>query len=123
MLPAKTRSVSFRRSRECSERSETSTDGSVAPDPAIANGYAIERSFYRLDGTKVDLRSLARNERVVVAPKVTEAQARYARLLIVDRLLSLPAGYLFLSPEEAELVRVRSSRPLAGIRSTSRTMS
>jgi glycosyltransferase involved in cell wall biosynthesis len=32
---------------------------------------------------------------------------------IVDRLLSLPAGYLFLTPEEAELVRVRSSRPLA----------
>ena len=33
--------------------------------------------------------SIAQNERVVVALKVTEAQARYARLLVVDRL---PAG-------------------------------
>ena len=32
---------------------------------------------------------------------------------IVDRLFSLPAGYLFLTPEEAELVRGRASRPLA----------
>jgi len=59
----------------------------IEPDPAAANGYAIERSFYKLDGTKIDaLQSLAQNERVVVALKVTEAQARYARLLVVDRL-------------------------------------
>ena len=32
---------------------------------------------------------------------------------IIDRLFSLPVGYLFLTPEEAELVRGRSSRPLA----------
>jgi alpha-2-macroglobulin len=62
----------------------------IEPDPAAASGYAIERSFYRLDGTRIDsLQSMAQNERVVVALKVTEAQARYARLLVVDRL---PAG-------------------------------
>ena len=62
----------------------------IEPDPAVANGYAIERSFYKLDGTRIDaLQSMAQNERVVVALKVTEAQARYARLLVVDRL---PAG-------------------------------
>ena len=62
----------------------------IEPDPAVANGYAIERSFYKLDGTKIDaLQSMAQNERVVVSLKVTEAQARYARLLVVDRL---PAG-------------------------------
>ncbi len=61
----------------------------IALDPAVANGYAIERSFYKLDGTKIDLQSLAQNQRVVVALKVTESQARYAKLLIVDRL---PAG-------------------------------
>ena len=27
----------------------------VEPDPAVANGYAIERTFYKLDGTKIDL--------------------------------------------------------------------
>ncbi|HSU99741.1 MAG TPA: alpha-2-macroglobulin family protein, partial [Roseiarcus sp.] len=62
----------------------------IEPDPAAANGYAIDRSFYKLDGTKLDsLQSMTQNERVVVALKVTEAQARYARLLVVDRL---PAG-------------------------------
>ena len=62
----------------------------IEPDPAAANGYAIERSFYKLDGTRIDaLQSMAQNERVVVALKVTEAQARRARLLVVDRL---PAG-------------------------------
>ncbi|HZZ61291.1 MAG TPA: alpha-2-macroglobulin [Roseiarcus sp.] len=68
----------------------TTISGSpVDEDPAVAHGYAIERTFYKLDGTKIDLKSLAQNERVVVALKVTEAQARYAKLLIVDRL---PAG-------------------------------
>jgi len=62
----------------------------IEPDPAAANGYAIERSFYKLDGTKLDaLPSMAQNERAVVSLKVTEAQARAARLLVVDRL---PAG-------------------------------
>jgi alpha-2-macroglobulin len=61
----------------------------IEPEPAVANGYAIERTFYKLDGTKIDLHSIAQNERVVVSLKVTEAQARYARLLVVDRL---PAG-------------------------------
>ena len=62
----------------------------IEPDPAAANGYAIERSFYKLDGTKLDaLQSMSQNERVVVSLKVTEAQARTARLLVVDRL---PAG-------------------------------
>jgi alpha-2-macroglobulin len=61
----------------------------VEPDPAVANGYLIERTFYRLDGTRIDPHSIAQNERVVVSLKVTEAQARAARLLVVDRL---PAG-------------------------------
>ncbi len=62
----------------------------IEPDPAASNGYAIERTYYKLDGTKLDsLQSMTQNERVVVSLKVTEAQARYARLLVVDRL---PAG-------------------------------
>ena len=61
----------------------------VEPEPAVAQGYEIERTFYKLDGTKIDLKSIAQNERVVVVLKVTEAEARYAQLLVVDRL---PAG-------------------------------
>ncbi len=62
----------------------------IEPDPAIAHGYAIERTFYKLDGTQIDsLQRIAQNERAVVVLKVSEAQARAARLLVVDRL---PAG-------------------------------
>jgi uncharacterized protein YfaS (alpha-2-macroglobulin family) len=61
----------------------------ISPEPAATNGYAVERTFYKLDGTKTDLQSIAQNERIVVALKVTESEARYARLLIVDHL---PAG-------------------------------
>ena len=61
----------------------------IAPEPATSNGYAVERTFHKLDGTRIDLKDIEQNERVVVALKVTESQARYARLLVVDRL---PAG-------------------------------
>jgi uncharacterized protein YfaS (alpha-2-macroglobulin family) len=61
----------------------------LVPEPAASQGYALERTFYKLDGTKVDLKSLTQNERVVVVLKITESEARYAKLLVVDRL---PAG-------------------------------
>ena len=61
----------------------------VAHDPAASEGYAVERAFYKLDGTKIEPKSLAQNERVVVVLKITESEARYAKLLVVDRL---PAG-------------------------------
>ena len=69
----------------------TTVSGSpIAPEPAASNGYTVERTFYRPDGKKIDdLNSVAQNERIVVAIKVTEAEAKYGRLLIVDRL---PAG-------------------------------
>ncbi len=68
----------------------TTVSGSpIAPEPAASNGYAVERTFYSLDGKTLDLKSLTQNQRVVVALKVTESEARTARLLIVDRL---PAG-------------------------------
>jgi uncharacterized protein YfaS (alpha-2-macroglobulin family) len=68
----------------------TTTSGvPLAPEPAASQGYAVERAYYKLDGTKIDLKSLAQNERVVVALKITESEARYAKLLVVDRL---PAG-------------------------------
>ena len=61
----------------------------IDPEPAASHGYAIERAFYKLDGTRIDGKTIAQNERVVVALKVIEPEARYARLMIVDRL---PAG-------------------------------
>jgi len=71
-------------------RVTTSTSGAIAEDAPPANqGYALERTFYHLDGSKADLAHMTQNERVVIALKVTEREARYAKLLVVDRL---PAG-------------------------------
>ncbi len=61
----------------------------LTPEPAASEGYALERTFYKLDGTKTDLKSIAQNERIVVVLKITESEAHYAKLLVVDRL---PAG-------------------------------
>jgi uncharacterized protein YfaS (alpha-2-macroglobulin family) len=61
----------------------------TTPEPAAQQGYTMERSYHRLDGTKVDLATgLRQNDRLVVVLKVTEAQARLARLLVVDMLPS-----------------------------------
>ncbi len=61
----------------------------LAPEPAAAHGYKIEREIYTLKGDKTDLKSVTQNQRFVVVLKLTEPEALYARLLIVDRL---PAG-------------------------------
>jgi uncharacterized protein YfaS (alpha-2-macroglobulin family) len=61
----------------------------IAHDPAASEGYEITREYYTLDGTKIELKSSPQNERVVVVLKITESEARYAKLLVVDRL---PAG-------------------------------
>ena len=78
----------------------------VAPEPAASQGYEIERTFYKLDGTKIELKSITQNERVVVVLKVTESEARYAKLLVVDRL---PAG---LEIDNPDAVRQRLGRRL-----------
>ena len=67
----------------------TSAGAPLEPQPAAAQGYQIERQVYTLDGKPTDMKSLAQNSRVVVVLKITEAEAKYAKLLIVDRL---PAG-------------------------------
>jgi alpha-2-macroglobulin len=68
----------------------TTTSGNpIVPEPAASQGYEIERNFYKLDGTKIEAKSVTQNDRFVIVLKVTEAEAKYARLLLVDRL---PAG-------------------------------
>jgi hypothetical protein len=68
----------------------TTTSGApVEPEAAFAQGYELERTFYKLDGTKTEMTRLGQNDRVVVVLKITETEARYAKLLVVDRL---PAG-------------------------------
>lgn len=73
------------------------TGNPVSPEPAASNGYTVERGFYRLDGSAVDLaKPLKQNDRLVVVLKVTEAKASEGRLLLVDRL---PAGLEIDNPK------------------------
>jgi uncharacterized protein YfaS (alpha-2-macroglobulin family) len=68
----------------------TTTSGNpIAPEPAASRGYEITRSFFKLDGTKFDPARVTQNDRFVIVLKVAEAEAKYARVLLVDRL---PAG-------------------------------
>ena len=69
----------------------------IAPEPAEARGYTIERRYHRLDGTPVDLaQGVRQNDRLVVVLTVTEAKASAGRLLLVDRL---PAGLEIDNPK------------------------
>jgi uncharacterized protein YfaS (alpha-2-macroglobulin family) len=61
----------------------------VAQEPAASRGYQIERTYYRFNGTKADPAQIKQNDRLVAVVKVTESEAAYARLLLVDHL---PAG-------------------------------
>lgn len=74
---------------------------SLIAEPAVSNGFAIERSYYKLDGTPVELASadgaaatVQQNERLVAVVKLTAENAG-GRLLLVDRL---PAGFEVENP-------------------------
>lgn len=61
----------------------------IGPEPAASRGYSIERKYYKLDGAETDLSRVRQGDRFVAVLTVTEPQALYARVLLVDRL---PAG-------------------------------
>ncbi|SFK17148.1 alpha-2-macroglobulin family protein [Methylocapsa palsarum] len=69
--------------------SVTVSGNPLAPEPAASRGYSIERTYYTMDGKKIDPAALRQNQRLVVALTVTENEAAFARLMLVDRL---PAG-------------------------------
>lgn len=73
----------------------------LTPEPAISKGFKIERRYYKLDGTPVELASLsggkgeiAQNERLVAVVKLDSTEA-YGRVLLVDRL---PSGLEIENP-------------------------
>jgi uncharacterized protein YfaS (alpha-2-macroglobulin family) len=65
-------------------------------EPAASRGYDIERTYYKFDGSKVDPANIKQNDRLVAVVKVTESEAAYARLLLVDHL---PAGLEIDNPD------------------------
>jgi uncharacterized protein YfaS (alpha-2-macroglobulin family) len=74
----------------------TTSGNPTEPEPAASQGYGIDRRFYHLDGTPIDAATVRQGERFVIVLKITEPQARYARLLLVDHL---PAGLEIDNPE------------------------
>lgn len=71
---------------------------SLTPEPPISKGFTIERSYYALDGKKVELAgvtaSLRQNDRLVVVLRISGMQTG-GRVLLVDRL---PAGLEIENP-------------------------
>lgn len=61
----------------------------TAPEPALNQGFGLERVIYTMKGERADPARLRQNERYVVALTVTEPASRYGRLLLVD---PVPAG-------------------------------
>ena len=83
----------------------------LTPEPAASKGFTIERTYYTLDGKKVDLASatggrskLKQNDRLVVVLKVS-AKETGGRILLVDRL---PAGLEIENPRLVDSGDVRS---------------
>jgi len=74
----------------------TVTGNPIEPEPALSRGYAVERNYYKLDGAQVQPSSVQQNDRLVVVLKVTETEAKQARVLLVDRL---PAGFEIDNPK------------------------
>jgi len=90
----------------------------LTPEPPISKGFTIERSYYTLDGKKVDLASatgglgkLKQNDRLVVVLKV-DATDTGGRILLVDRL---PAG---LEIENPRLVDSGDIKSLSWLKTT-----
>jgi uncharacterized protein YfaS (alpha-2-macroglobulin family) len=91
-----------------SNEGDTSVDAVVtvigaalSPEPPASKGFTIERSYYKLDGTPVDLASatggagtVKQNDRFVTVVKV-EAKEAGGRVLLVDHL---PAGFEVENP-------------------------
>ncbi len=91
---------------------------SMTAEPAVSKGITVERSFYTLDGTEVDLQSakggtstLKQNDRLVVVLKVS-AEEEGGRILLVDRL---PAG---LEVENPRIVDSGDVKGLAWLKTT-----
>jgi alpha-2-macroglobulin len=65
------------------------------PEPAGGNGYAINRTYYTMDGTEVSLDGITTGTRLVTVLTVTPFAYGEARLMVAD---PLPAGFEIDNP-------------------------
>ena len=73
----------------------TTVAAPVEPLPAGGDGFTIDRTYYKLDGTEANVTEATQNERYVVVLKVYEQNKWPSRLLITDLL---PAGFEIDNP-------------------------
>ncbi len=67
----------------------------VTPEPAVEQGFKIEREFHTLDGDAADPSKARQNQRFVVVLKMTEPKPQYGRVIVADYL---PAGFEIDNP-------------------------
>jgi len=67
----------------------------VTPEPAAANGFKIERSYFTLDGKPADVSKVKQNDRFAVVLKITEAKPEFGHIMVSDYL---PAGFEIDNP-------------------------
>jgi len=90
----------------------TTVAAPVQPLPAGGDGFAIERTYYRLDGSVTNVTEVTQNERFVVVLKIGEYNSWAQRVLVNDLL---PAGFEIDNP------RLVSSADLANFDWLART--
>jgi len=73
----------------------TTVAAPVDPLPAGGDGFAIERTYYTLDGGEANVSEAVQNERYVVVLKVTEHNNWPSRIIVTDLL---PAGFEIDNP-------------------------
>jgi hypothetical protein len=72
------------------------TGAPITPEPAVANGFKIERNYFTLDGKPADVSKAKQNDRFAVVLKITEAKPEYGQIMVVDYL---PAGLEIDNPK------------------------
>lgn len=83
------------RSAEPLEATVTTIAAPLQPLPAGGDGFAIERTYYAMDGTPANVSVAAQNERFVAVLSVSELNSWPSRVLVTDLL---PAGFEIDNP-------------------------
>ncbi len=73
----------------------TTVAAPAQPLPAGGDGFTIERSYYRLDGSEANITEVQQNERFVVVLKISELNDWPSRVVVADML---PAGFEIDNP-------------------------
>lgn len=88
----------------------TVTGTPATPEPAMANGFTLQRRYMTLDGQPADIARVRQGTRLVVVLNVTEANPQLGQVMLVDRL---PAGFEIDNPSLVASAETSALRWLA----------